>query len=351
MKLSDFDYLLPKDLIAAYPPEDRPSAKLLCVERMAGRCSHHVFRDIHSFLRPGDVLVLNNTKVIPARIFGRKETGGQVEALLLKNRQGSTWEALIRPNGRIKKNARLCFGNNGTTLEAHVLDDPRSDSGRRLLEFKENSLQEKLQKLGHMPLPPYLNRPDIPLDRELYQTVFAEREGAVASPTAGLHFNQPLLTQLKEKGVEIVFVTLHVGYGTFKPITEEDLTRHPMEEEEFEMTVEAAEKINAAIRENRRIIACGTTSVRVLESSVSREGEVEAQEGKTRLFIYPPYPFKVVDGLITNFHLPKSTLLLLVAAFFDAQGGQGREKLFKVYEEAIRQRYHFYSYGDAMLIL
>ncbi len=352
MKLSDFDYFLPKELIAAFPPEDRPSAKLLRVARKTGEVAHDVFRSIVDLLKPGDVLVLNNTKVLPARLFGRKETGGLVELLLLKNSPNGNprcWEALVRPNRRVKKNASLVFGSNGMTFEANVLDESRPDSGKRLIEFKEDSIQEKLEKFGHIPLPPYIDRPDTPIDRELYQTVFAQKPGAVASPTAGLHFDGALLQTLNAKGIEIVFVTLHVSYGTFQPVVAEDLSRHRMEEEEFEIAEDAANKINRALDENRRVIACGTTSVRTLESAVNPEtGRIKQQTGKTSLFIYPPYSFKVVQGLITNFHLPKSTLLLLVAAFLE-EGG--RNKLFQLYEEAIRCHYRFYSYGDAMLIL
>ncbi len=367
MPLSDFDYFLPKELIAAFPPNDRPSAKLLRVERGSGVFSHHIFRNLTDFLKAGDLLVLNNTKVIPARLFGRKKTGGKVEVLLLKkdlNENPNRWEALIRPNRRVKKHTKIFFGENGRSFEAETLDEARPDSGKRLLQFKEDSIQEKLEAFGHIPLPPYIDRPDSEIDRTLYQTVFAKQPGAVASPTAGLHFDESLLDTLRQKGVEIAFVTLHVSYGTFQPIAVENLAAHRMEEEEFEITEEASQVINRALDENRRVIACGTTSVRALESAVDpKTNRIKPQSGKTALFIYPPYPFKVVQGLITNFHLPKSTLLLLVAAFLDTPhlnpppvktgGGLagGRDKLFRIYDEAIRNQYRFYSYGDAMLIL
>ncbi|MBI3317225.1 MAG: tRNA preQ1(34) S-adenosylmethionine ribosyltransferase-isomerase QueA [Candidatus Omnitrophica bacterium] len=355
LKLSDFNYELPRELIATYPPKDRPSARLLCVDRQTGQSSHYVFRDILHFLRPGDLLVLNNTRVLAARIFGTRETGGKVEALLLKQIEEHRWEALLRPGGRIKAGARITFGENGTRLQARVLDGLRPNSGQRRIEFQDDEVREKLEKIGHIPLPPYIDRPDAAIDRELYQTVFAEKEGAVASPTAGLHFDESLLEALRQKGIEIAYVTLHTGYGTFQSLSEEDLSRQTLHAEEFEITEKAAEQINRARAEGRRVIACGTTSVRAIESAVttlhsalSPRGErkrVRAQSGETNLFIYPPYEFKGLSGLITNFHLPKSSLLLLVAAFL------GLEKMRTVYEEALRKKYRFYSYGDAMLIL
>ncbi|MBI3312860.1 MAG: tRNA preQ1(34) S-adenosylmethionine ribosyltransferase-isomerase QueA [Candidatus Omnitrophica bacterium] len=345
MTLSNFDYVLPQELIAAYPPADRPSARLLRVNRTGSEFSHHIFRDILSFLNPGDLLVLNDTKVTLARIFGQKPTGGRVEGLLLKNLGAGRWKTLLRPGGRVKKNMTLSFGQNGTRLLAQVLDDPSPDSGERLLQFSGEGIDEKLQAIGHIPLPPYIDREDTAVDRELYQTVFAEKEGAVASPTAGLHFDQALLDELTRKGIEIAYVTLHTGYGTFQPVTTENLSEHRMFEEEFEITEAAAKQINDAKKVNRRIIACGTTSVRAIESAVNSNGEVAAQKNTTRLFVYPPYEFKIVQGMITNFHLPKSSLLLLAAALL------GHEKLMAVYEEAIREKYRFYSYGDAMVIL
>ena len=373
--LSDFDYALPKELIAAFPPQDRPSARLLHVDRTTGKFSHHVFRDIKNFMNPGDVLVLNNTKVIPARLFGKKLTGGKVEALLLKQISEDRWQSLLRPGGRIRKGMMLEFGENGLRLQAEVLDDATPNSGERQIRFQKGtgsrnlspSVGEILEKIGHIPLPPYIDRADTEIDREMYQTVFAEKEGAVASPTAGLHFDEALLNDLKNHGVEIVYVTLHTSYGTFQPVTEEDLSKHQMFSEDFEITEQAAAQVNKALKENRRIIACGTTVVRTLESVAKHKvpgpsdppkgpgtlcrskdpgpGTLVPMKGNTRLFIYPPYKFKIVSGMITNFHLPKSSLLLLVAALL------GREKMFDAYAEAIRQSYRFYSYGDAMVIL
>jgi S-adenosylmethionine:tRNA ribosyltransferase-isomerase len=346
MKLSDFDYTLPETLIASYPLPERTQAKLLSVNRATGSFSHRVFRDIPQFLKAGDVLVLNNTKVIPARLLGRKESGGKIEALLLRKENEKKWSALIRPNKRIQAGAKITFGENGVRLRARLLNPSENGSAERLLEFEENLEMETLEKIGHVPLPPYLNREDKPLDREYYQTVFARKEGAVAAPTAGLHFDKALLHDLENKGIEIVFVTLHVGYGTFRPIRTENLAEYQMEEEEFEVTEGAALQINEALEQGWRIIACGTTSVRVLESAVNGKGRVVPRKGSTRLFIYPPYEFKVTKGLITNFHLPKSSLLLLVAAFLGDSA-----KLFSLYQEAIREQYRFYSYGDAMVIL
>ncbi len=367
MLLSDFDYELLPERIAAFPPKDRSSARLLKVDRATGAFSHHTFRDIETFLKAGDVLVLNNTKVLPARIFGKRPTGGKVEALLLKETAPNEWEALLRPGGRIKKGIQISFGDLKTELVAEVLDDSHPDSGARRIRFSDSHVKSKLKKIGHIPLPPYIDRPDSEIDRELYQTVFAKEEGAVASPTAGLHFDEKLLKQLEKKGVEIIYVTLHTSYGTFQPIGEEDFLKHKMFAEDFEVTESAAEKINRALEEGRRVIACGTTSVRTLESASVDKGRnhffdpkrgqtrgsdpfdfpvwrIQPMKGQTRLFIYPGYEFKVVKGIITNFHLPKSSLLLLVAAFL------GLDKMKAAYAEAIKENYRFYSYGDAMLI-
>ncbi len=306
------------------------------------------------------MLVLNNTKVLPARLYGKRPTGGKVEALLLKENSDGTWEALVKPGGKIKKDSMIDFGENGQSLQACVLDNGRLDSGERTIRFmavgathaSPLQLRQILTKVGHMPLPPYLGRPATEKDREVYQTVFAEKEGAVASPTAGLHFDQALLKKLEVRGVEIVYVTLHTSYGTFQSIMDEDFTRHQMMPEEFEITEPAAASINKALAEGRRVIACGTTSTRTLESVVGEKGRVKEGRGQTNLFIYPPYSFKVVSGLITNFHLPKSSLLLLVAAFLAGNSPQeNRDKLMRVYHEAMTQGYHFFSYGDAMLIL
>ncbi len=344
MRLSDLDYPLPKEKMALFPNQDRPAAKLLCVDRANGVCSHRIFRDLPQLLKPTDLLVLNNTKVLPARLFGRKPTGGKVEALLLKELDGNTWEALLKPGGRINDGSVLTFSKKEIVLEAKVLSNPVPNTGKRLLSFQGGGIKGKLQALGHIPLPPYIDRPDQPEDHETYQTVFAREEGAVAAPTAGLHFDKPLLKKLAAMGVEIVNVTLHVSYGTFQPIIMEHIKEHQMFEEEFEISVETARKINAAKRAGRRVIVCGTTCVRAIESSVNAEGELIAQNGKTSIFIYPPYDFKIVDGLITNFHMPKSTLLAMVSAFL------GYEKLMAAYDTALHANYRFASYGDAMFI-
>jgi S-adenosylmethionine:tRNA ribosyltransferase-isomerase len=342
LNLQDFYYSLPKELIAPYPVPKRSEARLLVLDRKTGRMEHRTFKDVADYLRPGDLLVLNNTKVLPARLFGTKPTGGKVEVLLLKQAEETLWEILVKPSGRVKKGTQLVFGQNGVPLEGEIVDEPSGTSGIRRIRFESGDLKEKLAAIGRIPLPPYIDRPDEEIDRQLYQTIFAQVEGAVASPTAGLHFDEALLEALRQKGIETCFVTLHVSYGTFQPVHTEDLSKHEMYEEEFEVTEEAANQIQRALKEKRRIIASGTTVVRVLETMGRK---IRPVKGRTRLFIYPPYQFKGVDLLITNFHLSRSTLLMLVGAF------TGRDLLFRAYEEAIRERYRFYSYGDAMLIL
>lgn len=346
LKLSDYDYALPPDLIASEPLTDRTSSRLLNLNRATGEINHYAFKDIRKFLKRGDVLVLNNTKVIPARLWGFKpETGGKVEMLLLRKIEGQRWEALLRPSGRLAKGAHVHFEENGVLLRAEILDSPREGSGAREILFPDPDAHAKIWQIGHMPLPPYIERPDTADDRETYQTVYAETEGAVAAPTAGLHFDRPMLEALKNDGIEIIYVTLHTGYGTFQPVSEENVTDHKMFFESYEVNPAAAESINCAKREGRRVIACGTTSVRTLESAVSESGEVRPGSAETDIFIYPSYEFKVVDGLITNFHLPKSTLLMLVSAF------AGYDAVFNAYRAAVQESYRFYSYGDAMLIL
>lgn len=343
MKLSDLDYPLPKEKIALFPTADRPAAKLLCVDRASGECSHKVFRDLPELLRPTDLLVLNDTKVLPARLFGKRITGGKVEALLLKEVGENVWEALLKPGGRVKEGETVDFSGEGTELLAEVIEKPAPGTGQRFLRFLGSGTKEKIHKLGHVPLPPYIDRADEALDQTMYQTVFAKEEGAVAAPTAGLHFDKPLLEKLIAMGVEIAPVTLHVSYGTFQPITVDHVEDHKMFEEEFEITEETARKINEAKRAGRRVIVCGTTCVRALESAVQERG-VKAGRGRTSIFIYPPYDFKIVDALITNFHMPKSTLLAMVSAFL------GYEKLMAAYNTALDSDYRFASYGDAMLI-
>lgn len=361
MHLSDLDYPLSKEKIALFPTKDRPAAKLLCVDRVSGTCSHRIFRDLPGLLQPTDLLVLNNTKVLPARLFGRRSTGGKVEALLLKETGKNVWEALLKPGGRIKDGERIVFSGtsqNGAGLQDQVSNfssendklvgivmiSAEPNSGKRRLHFEGEDVAAKIHKLGHIPLPPYINRPDQLADRETYQTVFAKEEGAVAAPTAGLHFDKLLLEKFAAMGIEIAQVTLHVSYGTFQPITVEHIEDHKMFEEEYEITEETARRINEAKRAGRRVIVCGTTCVRALESSVNEAGELVAQNGRTSIFIYPPYTFKIVEGLITNFHMPKSTLLAMVSAFL------GYEKLMAAYNTALKENYRFASYGDAMLI-
>jgi S-adenosylmethionine:tRNA ribosyltransferase-isomerase len=342
MKLSDLDYPLPKEKIALFPAEDRPSAKLLCVNRASGVCSHKIFSDLPELLRPDDLLVLNNAKVLPARIFGKRITGGKVEALLLKEVDHNIWEALLKPGGRVKEGQTLDFSSEGVELLAEVIPRPVENVGQRLLRFKGDDVKGKIKKLGHIPLPPYIDRPDQALDRSMYQTVFAEKEGAVASPTAGLHFDEALLAKIRAKGIEVVSITLHVSYGTFQPITAEVVEDHKMFEEEYEITENVAERINRAKRVGRRVVVCGTTCVRALESAAN--GTLKAGMGKTSIFIYPPYQFKIVDALITNFHMPKSTLLAMVSAFL------GYDKLMAAYNTALDSDYRFASYGDAMFV-
>ncbi len=380
MKLSDLNYPLSKEKIALFPASDRAAAKLLCVDRANGVCSHRIFRDLPDLLRPTDLLVLNNTKVLPARLFGKRHTGGKVEVLLLKDLGGNVWEALIKPGGRVKDGEKIVFlettqfdtgsrlpvstpGVKGGELVGMVMASAEPGSGKRRIQFEGVDVSWKIHKLGHIPLPPYINRPDQPADHETYQTVFAKEEGAVAAPTAGLHFDKPLLEKIAAKGIEIAHVTLHVSYGTFQPITVEHVEEHKMFEEEYEITEDAAERINRAKKDGRRVIVCGTTCVRALESAArglapfSSKGtgtfscgkgacppRVKAGKGKTSIFIYPPYHFKIVDGLITNFHMPKSTLLAMVAAFL------GYEKLMNAYNTALKENYRFASYGDVMFI-
>ena len=373
MKLSDLDYPLPKEKIALFPTEDRPAAKLLCVDRTSGVCSHRIFRELPELLKPTDLLVLNDTKVLPARLLGKRTTGGKVEALLLKEVGDNVWEALLKPGGRVKEGQIIDFSANGIELQAEVIDKPVADVGQRFVKFLGSGVKAKIKQLGHIPLPPYITRPDQLADHENYQTVFAKEEGAVAAPTAGLHFDKPLLEKLSAMGVETAHVTLHVSYGTFQPITAEHVEDHKMFEEEYEITEDAARKINKAKQEGRRVIVCGTTCVRALESaavgtgsspqagylSPSEKGQslktgtvpenqpapsIQPGKGKTSIFIYPPYDFKIVDGLITNFHMPKSTLLAMVSAFL------GYEKLMAAYNTALSSDYRFASYGDAMLI-
>lgn len=341
MRVSDFDYELPEDLIAQQPVEPRDAARLLVVDRETGRLEHRRFRDLPRYLTAGDVLVLNDTRVIPARLFGLKEpTGGRVEVLLLERREPDVWEALVRPGRRVPAGSRVAFGQGG--LRAVVLD--RTEAGGRLLRFEPaGELDRRLGELGQMPLPPYIRAPLC--DPERYQTVYARQEGSAAAPTAGLHFTPALLRQVADHGVQVAYLTLHVGLGTFRPVQVERIEEHTMHAEYYAVPEATAAAVNKARRDGRRVVAVGTTVARTLEAAAGDDGAVRAGEGRTDLFIYPGYRWKVVDGLVTNFHLPRSTLLMLVSAFL------GRERTLAAYEEAVRQRYRFFSFGDAMLIL
>ena len=337
MQTADYDYALPEDLIAQTPLERRDECRLLVLKRATGEVSHHFFRDLPGLLRSGDLLVVNDTRVLPARLFGRKPTGGRVEVLLTRRRGGELWDALTRPGLAVGASVGFSGGLAATVVESYP-------DGQRLLRFNETGarLEASLHAHGHLPVPPYvkaaLRRPDD------YQTVYAREEGSVAAPTAGLHFTPELLDQLSARGVERADLTLHVGIGTFRPIKVDDPTKHHMHSEWYRVTPDAAERVNRARTEGRRIVAVGTTVVRTLESVAQEDGRVTPGEGETNLFIRPGYRFRGVDALITNFHLPRSTLLMLVSAF------AGRERVLAAYAEAVRQRYRFYSFGDAMLI-
>lgn len=340
LKTSDFYYELPPELIAQDPLEDRSASRLMVLDRETGKVSHHVFREITSFLESGDCLVLNDTKVIPARLLGvREETGGAVEVLLLKRRERDVWETLVKPGKKARPGTRLVFGDG--RLIGEVTDVV--EEGNRLIRFSyEGIWEEVLDSLGEMPLPPYITHKL--QDKNRYQTVYAKYEGSAAAPTAGLHFTQQLLEELKEKGIETVYVTLHVGLGTFRPVKAENLRDHHMHAEYYQISRKAAEKINQAKENGHRVICVGTTSCRTLESACNENGRLEECCGDTDIFIYPGYRFRALDGLITNFHLPESTLVMLVSAL------AGRERVLAAYDEAVRERYRFFSFGDAMLI-
>jgi len=337
MKLSDFDYTIPKELIAQYPSTKRGEDKLLVLDRAKNTFKEKLFKDIETYFKEGDLLVLNNTKVIPARLFGKRVSGGKVEIFLIdKNKDPK--EALVRPSGRIKEGETVTLESGAT---AKILG--QSEIGR-LVEF-DRPFEDILKESGHVPLPPYIGRQDEPEDRKRYQTVYAKEEGATASPTAGLHFTKEILDNLKKKGVNIAYITLHVSYGTFAPIKSEEIEGHKMHAEFYRISKEDDIMIQNTKKKKGRIFACGTTSLRALESSEEDIALGRKTEGYTNLFIYPGYKFKIADILITNFHLPKSTLLLLASAF------AGKELLFKTYEYAIENRFRFFSYGDAMLII
>ncbi len=338
---SDFYFELPPELIAQDPLEERTSSRLLVLDRHTGAVSHHVFREIGDFLRPGDCLVLNNTKVIPARLLGEREgTGAHVELLLLKRKSVDVWESLVRPGKKCRPGTRLTFGDG--LLKAEILETV--EEGNRLVRFSyEGIFEEVLDRLGEMPLPPYITHKL--QDKNRYQTVYAKHEGSAAAPTAGLHFTKELLAGLEKKGIRLAYVTLHVGLGTFRPVKEENLLEHHMHSEHYQVSQETADLINKTKAEGGRIICVGTTSCRTVESAADEEGILRPGSEDTNIFIYPGYRFKVLDALITNFHLPESTLIMLVSAL------AGREHVLAAYEEAVRERYRFYSLGDAMLVL
>jgi len=340
LKTSDFYFDLPQELIAQDPLEDRSSSRLLALDKESGSVTHHVFRDICDFLKPGDCLVLNNTKVIPARLLGVKEdTGAAVEILLLKRHQDDIWEALVKPGKKLRPGARVTFGDG--RLKAEILEVV--EEGNRLVQFFYDGIwEEVLDSLGEMPLPPYITHKL--QDKNRYQTVYAKFEGSAAAPTAGLHFTPELLKQVEDMGVEIAYVTLHVGLGTFRPVKVDNILEHHMHTEMYQVSADAAEKINRAKKNGNRVICVGTTSCRTVESAAEADGTILPGSGSTDIFIYPGYTFKILDALITNFHLPESTLVMLVSAL------AGRDNVLNAYEEAIRERYRFFSFGDAMII-
>ena len=339
MELSEFNYYLPEELIAQTPITKRDESRLMILNKETGEIEHKIFRNILDYLEPGDCLVRNNTKVIPARLYGKKDTGANVEFVLLKNIEGDIWEAMVRPGNKLHVGAKVIFGDG--LLQAEILETLQD--GTRKVKFTYNGIfNEILDKIGLMPLPPYIH--ESLQDNDRYQTVYAKYEGSAAAPTARLHFTEELLQEIEKKGVEIANVTLHVGIGTFRPVKEKNIEEHHMHTEHYYIKESDAKKINKAKESGHRIIAVGTTSCRVLETVADENGKVKATEGDTQIFIYPGYKFKILDGLITNFHLPESTLLMLVSAL------AGKENIMNAYNEAVKEKYRFFSFGDAMLI-
>ncbi|ABK62095.1 S-adenosylmethionine:tRNA ribosyltransferase-isomerase [Clostridium novyi NT] len=340
VKVKDFDFYLPQELIAQHPMEKRDESRLMVVDRKSGQIEHKIFRDILGYLNEGDCLVLNNTRVLPARLIGEKEnTGGKIEFLLLRRIEGDTWETLVKPGKKAKIGARFVFGSGELKAEVKSM----GEDGSRIIEFEyEGIFEEVLDKLGQMPLPPYIT--ERLEDKERYQTVYSKEKGSAAAPTAGLHFTEELLKEIKEKGIKIAFVTLHVGLGTFRPVKVENIEEHHMHSEYYTMSKETADIINNTKENGGKIIAVGTTSCRTLETIGDEDGKVRETSGWTDIFMYPGYKFKVVDRLITNFHLPQSTLLMLVSAF------SSRENIMNAYKEAVKNKYRFFSFGDAMFL-
>lgn len=341
LKREDFNFELPEELIAQDPLEDRSSSRLLVLNKETGDVEHHIFKDIVGYLNPGDCLVINDTKVLPARLIGEKEgTGAKVEVLLLKRKENDAWETLVKPGKKAKPGTKLVFGNG--LLHAEVLEVV--EEGNRMIQFQyEGIFEEILDQLGQMPLPPYIMHQLE--DKNRYQTVYAKHTGSAAAPTAGLHFTPELLKQIEEKGVDIAHVTLHVGLGTFRPVKVENILEHHMHSEFYQIEQKEADKINRAKESGHRVICVGTTSCRTVESAADENGRLRECSGWTEIFIYPGYQFKILDCLITNFHLPESTLIMLVSAL------AGREHVLAAYEEAIKERYRFFSFGDAMFII
>ena len=341
MKLQDFYYDLPQELIAQDPLLDRTSSRLMHVDKNSGNIEHKIFSDVIDYLNEGDCLVINNTKVIPARLFGTREGHeGKVEILLLKRRENDIWESLVKPGKKCRVGTMLVFGDG--LLKAEVLDVV--EDGNRLIKFYyEGIFEEILDKLGQMPLPPYITHEL--KDKTRYQTVYAKHDGSAAAPTAGLHFTKELLEKIEKKGIVIANVTLHVGLGTFRPVKVDNILEHHMHSEFYMIEESEALKINKAKEAGKRVISVGTTSCRTLESAATDDGKIQASSGWTDIFIYPGYKFKLIDGLITNFHLPESTLLMLVSAF------AGKENIMAAYEEAVKERYRFFSFGDAMILI
>jgi len=339
MKVSEFNYNLPEELIAQTPIEKRDMSRLMVLDKENKTIEHKVFKDILDYLEEGDCLVINNTKVLPARLYGKKETGANVEFLLLNNIEGDVWECIVRPGNKLHVGTTVSFGEG--LLKADILEV--MEGGTRKVKFNYNGIfNEILDKIGLMPLPPYIHEELKEKDR--YQTVYARHQGSSAAPTAGLHFTEELLEKVKEKGVQITKVTLHVGIGTFRPVKVEDVESHHMHSEHFYIKQEEADKINKAKENGKKVIAVGTTSCRVLESVADEQGKVKEIEGDTSIFIYPGYKFKCVDNLITNFHLPESTLIMLVSSL------AGKDFIMEAYEQAVKEKYRFFSFGDAMLI-
>lgn len=343
MHISDFDYDLPPELIAQEPLAQRDASRLLVLDRKTGALRHHVFRDLPSLLRPGDLLVVNRSRVFPARLLGRRAGGGEAEVLLLRDLGGDIWEALVRPGRRLRVGARVHVDDG---LQVEVLGGPAPADGRRRVRLlaRSGDAARELERLGHVPLPPYIRRADRPGDRVRYQTVYAQERGSVAAPTAGLHFTPELLAGLRPRGIERAEVVLHIGPGTFRPVQVEDVRDHAVPAEPYVVPEETSAAVSRTRARGGRVVAVGTTTTRVLETAADDHGRVTAGEGETGLVIAPGYRFRAVDVLVTNFHLPRSSLLLLVSAF------AGRERILEAYAEAVRLEYRFYSYGDAMVV-